>query len=373
MAGRRTKGEGSVYQRESDGRWVGVVDLGWVGGKRLRRTVTAHTLRELRPKLKALKSQIESGVMSDDSTVERWVRYWLTEVAPRKVRARTLQGYAGYAETWIIPTLGKRRLGKLQPEHVRGLHRVMEDAGKSPTTVLQCHAILQRCLKVAVMDGRIPYNPAERVDRPTAAKNPHGALTRDETMALLDLLAAYGDDGLWSLTSRYLVALLAGLRQGEALGLRWEDVTLEHGRESLRLARSVQRQVGKGLVVSPLKSASSARTIPLMPPVAEALRRHRADAADGYVWGALAPTDPRRDWGTWKGLLWSAGCADHPLHSARSTTASILAEAQVAPRVIADVLGHVDFDVAWTHYIEADDRQRRAGIAAGWASLTAET
>ena len=73
MAGRRTKGEGSIYQRESDGRWVGVVDLGFVGGKRLRPQVTAKTLRELRPKFKALKEQIEKGILTDEMTVADWM------------------------------------------------------------------------------------------------------------------------------------------------------------------------------------------------------------------------------------------------------------------------------------------------------------
>src|SRR3546814_15791220 len=66
---------GSVYQRESDGRWVGVVDLGWVGGKRVRRTVTAPTLRELRPKFKALKGRVEQGIITDESTVAEWLKH----------------------------------------------------------------------------------------------------------------------------------------------------------------------------------------------------------------------------------------------------------------------------------------------------------
>src|SRR5215471_12749638 len=100
---RRHKGEGSIYQRASDGRWIGVVDLGWVGGKRVRKTVTALTLRDLRPKLKAMRERIDRGVITDDSTVEQWLTHWLDDIASKKVRDRTLAGYRGYVAQWLVP------------------------------------------------------------------------------------------------------------------------------------------------------------------------------------------------------------------------------------------------------------------------------
>jgi integrase len=375
MGRRRTRGEGSIFQR-SDGLWVGRVDLGLVGNKRVRRQVTAHTLKELRPKFAELKAQIEVGVVTSNDPLSAWLDYWLDNIIDRDLKPRTAIGYRGYVETWIRPNLGARKLKDIKQEHVRALHDVMRKAGKSDTTIRQAHMILRRALNDALQERKIAYNPAATVKAPKALKAGHGVLSRDEARALLDLLWTYGEDGLWWVTSRYLVALLLGLRQGEALGLRWEDVDLTPGMEELRLERTIQRRPKVGLVVAPLKTMESVgegRTLPLLPEVAHALARHRETAPDGYVWGGENPTDPRRDWGVWKGLLWSANCEDHPLHAARATTASILGEANVPLKTIAEILGHSQITTAWAFYVKSDDRQKREGLEAGWKMITAET
>lgn len=371
-AGRRTRGEGSIFQR-ADGLWVGRVDMGWVGGKRVRKQVTARTLRELRPKFKALKDQVERGVITDEMTVNDWMTHWLEQIAPHSIKPRTLSTYRGYTATWILPALGKRKMRELRPDHIRAMHDVMRKAGRTETTVRQAHMVLRKALADAVMERRLPFNPAEVVRSPRAAKTTHGVLSESETRSLIDLLWTYGeDDGLWWVTSRYLVALAQGLRQGEALGLRWEHVDLTPGRETLHLQQAVQRQKGNGLVVVPLKTKEDigdGRDVPLIAEVAHALSRHRETAPDGYVWGGERPMDPRRDWDVWKGLLWSAGCEDRPLHAARATTASVLDRAGVSLKTIAEILGHSQITTAWAHYVHSDDRQRREGLESGWRAL----
>lgn len=369
MGVRRQQGEGSIYQRASDGRWVGVVDLGWVGGKRVRKSVTAATLRELRPKIARLKSSIESGVVPDDVTVGAWLTHWLDEIAPAETRPRTLSEYRGYQRRYLDPAVGKVRLDRLKPEHVRALLRGMDEQGLSTTTQRQAYAVLRHSLEVAVKEQRVTRNVAALVKAPKAAKNPHGSLSREEAHAMLDLLAAYGDDGEWATSSRFLAAIFAGMRQGEALGLRWEDIDLSA--PALHIVRSVQRLPGQGLVVQDVKSAGSVRRVPLMPPLQLALGQWQQDAPRGFVWGGSKPTDPRADWGRWKGLLWAAGCADHPLHAARATTANILHEARVPDRVIAAILGHANFEVTWTHYLSAEDRQIEAAMRDGWTTFLA--
>lgn len=374
MGARRTRGEGSIFQRKSDGMWVGRLDLGVVGGKRLRPQVTAHTLKELRPKFADLKARTEVGVVTSNDPLSVWLDYWLDTIIDRDLKPRTAIGYRGYVETWIRPNLGTRKLKDVKQEHIRALHQIMRSAGRSDTTIRQAHMILRRSLNDAVLERKIAYNPAAIVKAPKALKHGHGVLTRDEAGAMLHLLAAYGDDGEWGVTSRYLVALLQGLRQGEALGLRWEDVDLTPGMEQLDLVRTIQRRPKEGLVVAPLKTKDAVgdgRTVPLLPVVADALRKHRQTAPDGYVWGGEKPTDPRRDWGVWKGLLWAAGCQDRPLHAARATTASILGEANVPLKTIAEILGHSQITTAWAFYVKSDDRQKREGLDAGWKMIQA--
>jgi hypothetical protein len=121
---RRGRGDGTVYQR-ADGYWVGQIDLGFIAGKRKRKTVTAKTRKEVLDKLRKKRREIDAGVLSDDATVEQWLNYWLDNVAAVKVRPRTLVGYRGYVRTWLVPYLGRHRLDKLRPDHIRALYAEM--------------------------------------------------------------------------------------------------------------------------------------------------------------------------------------------------------------------------------------------------------
>lgn len=355
MAGRRVKGEGSVYQRESDGRWVGVVDLGWVGGKRVRRTVTAPTLKELRPKFKALKRQVDSGVLPDDATVEQWMKHWMDTVAGEKNRPSTLRSYQSYVDNWIVPHLGKYRLDRLRPDHIRTLYAVMKADGRPDATRRQVHAILRRALSVAEKDGKIASNPAAKVDAPPVGQGSHGKFTLVEALAIL---AHMDDEGVCA--TRWVCALLAGLRQGEALGLMWVDVDLENRRILIRQA--AQRIKGQGIQIVGLKSKASHRWVPMVDPVWAALSRVPKPERVGFVWGGDKPLDPRKDWQSWVDLLDLAGVPRRPLHAARATCGSLLMEAKVPDTIIAEILGHSNVKVTRDHYLHGDDSMHRAAM-----------
>lgn len=347
MGARRVRGEGSIYQRASDGRWVGVVDMGWANGKRVRKTVTAATLKELRPKFARLKAQAEAGVADENMTVERWMAKWLRDVAGERNRASTLRTYEMYTEKWINPQVGKVKLGKLRPDHIRGMLAAMREAGKSDATRRQVLAILRRALAVAENDQLIASNPASKVDAPPVGQGSHGKFTLEEARKILGALDREGVSA-----SRWTCALLAGLRQGEALGLRWENVDME--RRRILVSQAVQQVKGKGLQVVPLKSQASYRSVPMVMPVYEALLRE--PNKEGFVWGGENPTAPRRDWQAWVDLLKMAGVEHRPLHAARATCGSLLLEAKVPDKIIAEILGHSQVKITQDHYLHGDDR-----------------
>lgn len=354
---RRHKGEGSIYQRESDQRWVGVVDLGWIGGKRVRKTVTAPTLRELRPRLKALRQRIERGTITDESTVKEWLTYWLDNIAARKVRDRTLVGYRGYADKWIVPTLGRVRLRDLTTEHVRAMHAAIRDAGRSEATARQAHMILRRALVVAEREGKVVRNVAALVDAPSASVKTHAALELADARRLL----AWADGQDARTRVRLACAVMLGLRQGEALGLDWREVDLETGEVEVRQA--LARINGEGLRIGPVKSMASHRRVPMDPATLQAFRDWRAEMpGTGLVFGGDKPTDPRRDWQAWKDALKAAGCPDVPLHGARAACASIHDALGHSPRLVADLLGHAAVTVTQKHYARSYDDQRRAAV-----------
>jgi integrase len=348
MGARRVRGEGSIYQRK-DGRWVAAVDMGWVGvppnRRRLRRTVTAATLRELRPKLKRLKAELAAGVLTDESTVGQWLDYWLTKVVePSETKPSTIRSYRGLVENWLKPQIGHHRLDRLRPEHIRALYAAMAEAGRSDGTRHNAHSALHRALTVAVHDGRLASNPADRVAPPPASKGSHGKFTLAEAKQLLHALDGRPDAARWT------CALLAGLRQGEALGLCWEDVDLDAG--LIRVERAAQRVVGSGVQIVPLKSEASRRLVPMVEPVRFALAA--MTPTDGYVFGTDRPTDSKDDWEAWRDLLIDVGLPHRPMHAARATTGSLLAEAKVHPKIIAEILGHASVQVTDRHYVHGD-------------------
>lgn len=344
---RRVKGEGSIYQRHSDGRWFYCVDLGWQGPagarKRDRRTVSASTLKALRPKMKALDEQVRANLDADGSmTVERWLTWWLAEIAPITAKSpRTLATYRGYVDNWLVPHIGRKRLDRLRPDDLRALYRTMREAGKSAATIRQVHAIASKALKQAEDDGKILRSPAKSVTPPGGDKGSHGKLTMDEARAVMRVLANRPDRARW------YAALLLGLRQGEALGLAWDDVDTDAG--VIHVRQSLGRVKGAGLQLGPVKSQASRRALPLLPEVAAAM----ADVprVGPLVWG---PKDNRADYNVWQGILKEAGVPPRALHAARASTASILSELGVPAKIIAEILGHAQTSTTEAHYIHGD-------------------
>lgn len=366
---RRGKGEGSVYQRASDGRWIGVVDLGWIGGKRVRKTVSAHTKRECQKKRNDLARKMEGGLVEDGLSVETWMHHWLDDIAARKVKPRTLEGYRGYVRRHIVPLLGARKLSALKPEHVRAMHDAMRAQGMAASTVRQAHAILHRALEVAVREGRAVRNVAALVDSPGAGNVTHAHLTTDEARRVLTAAQDERD------AARLAVALLLGLRQGEALALRWCRVDLDAG--TLLVDTTVQR-VGGEYVEMPPKSQSSVRMVPLPEPVVVLLRLWREmqgggprdlvfprAGADLRQWESS-----RTDWGRWRAALDRAGVPGVPLHGARATCATLLEELGATPRQVADILGHSTVQVAQKHYVHSSPESLRAGLERVAGALT---
>ena len=359
---RRIRGEGSLTQR-ANGLWVGTVDLGWSGGRRIRKSVSAKTKKEAQRKFKDLKSDVDRGVVKAGSalTVEAWLNHWLDTIASERIRPRTLQGYRSYANVWLIPYLGKHPLSKLTEDHVRSLYRTMKDKGKSDATRRQAHAILRRALVVAHREGRVSRNVAANIDPPPVGVNHRKPLTHEQAIKVLGSLD--GDP----LAARWVAALLLGMRQGECLGLRWEDIDLEAG--LIHVRHEILRITGQGLVLGPPKSKTSVRELPILGPMAYALKHteHRGD----YVFYGHAK-EPRLDYQAWKDLLVRAGVCepgtklgDMPeLAAARTTTSTLLRDAGVADTVNRDVLGHSTVTVNQESYQRTDAVTIRAALLA---------
>jgi integrase len=298
--GRRGHGEGSVYRRSRDGKWVGSVELGrGPDGERIRRTVVRASKRAVLDRLDELRRQAAQGVAPDNArTVAQYLDWWGMNVLPGSVKDSTVDDYRYIIATYVTPHVGRHRLAKLTPEHVQAMMRALEEAGYSSRTRQYARAVLRRALRWAEQTGLVARNAAALVDGPKKSGTKlDDTLTAAEARAVLD--AASGD------RLGALAVLSLGLRKGEALALGWPDIDLDVG--ELIVRGTLKRRKGGGLYLDTPKTAAGWRRVPLVGGTVEALREHyRRQLAEtarlpGLAWlGACVRQHDR----------WSARCAE---------------------------------------------------------------
>src|SRR3954468_14655021 len=349
MAERASNGESTIF-KGADGRWHGYVSVWFrLDGKLDRRHVSSKSRSVVVTRVRELERKRDAGTISSTAapTVASWLEHWLTTIAPRRVRQRTLESYESAVRRHLIPGIGRLRIDRLRPEHLDQLYTALLDAGYSPATVLRHHRILSRALTVAVQRGHVPRNVAALVDPP--AQRPSDiatALDLREARAVRPPAAGVRNSARWT------VALALGLRQSEALALQWKDVDPLAG--TLTVRRSIHRVRGGGLVYEEPKTRRSQRTLALPLPLLDALREHNAAQLGermlaGSEWHDEdlvfaqpngRPIDKKADYDDWTRLLQKAGVRHVRLHDGRHTAATLLLSENVHPRVVMELLGH---------------------------------
>jgi integrase len=197
-------------------------------------------------------------------TVGEYLKQWLTDSARGSVRRSTYESYRRQVERYMVPALGRIKLTKLTCMHVQGLYRQMQDRGLSARTVQYTHAVLHRALKQAVRWSMIPRNICEGVDVPQVRREEMWPLNAEQARRLLQ--SASGE----RLEAFYVLAVHTGMRPGELLGLRREDVTPSDEGGTLQLNRALS----DGELTTP-KTKGSRRRIRLSAGSAKALKAHR--------------------------------------------------------------------------------------------------
>ncbi|MBI4942192.1 MAG: site-specific integrase [Actinobacteria bacterium] len=328
------------------------------GGRR-RRQVYGRTREEVGRKIAALVTQAASGVPAAETswTVTSYVAHWREHIAPGSLRPATLANYLYVLDSHVLPEVGKVRLARLTPAHVRRMLGALDDKGLSPRTQQLAHAVLRSVLAHAVRDELVHRNVVALVRPPRPERLEVQPWTPAEAG---QFLASVRGHRMYAL---FAVGLALGLRRGELLALTWADVDLTG--KQLTVRRSVQRlRDGSGLVFGPPKSARSRRSIPLPAVCVDALRAHKAAqsaerlAAGGY-WTDLDlvfPTsigtvfEPRNLNRLFAELVEAAGLRRIRVHDMRHTCASLLLAQGVPPRVVMEILGHSQISITMETY-----------------------
>jgi integrase len=203
--------------------------------------------------------------------VAHYLKRWLEDAMKPNVRPSTYWRSEQAVRLHLIPEIGQVRLAKLTPHDVQGMLNRKQASGLSGRGVQCIHAVLRAALNQAVRWGELQRNVAKLVKTPRATHRLVDPFTPEEARRFLG--AIEGD----RLEALYVLAIASGLRQGEILGLRWEDVDLAEAR--LKVRHALQRLDGEYVLVEP-KTAQSRRTIALPGIVVDALRAHRIRQAE---------------------------------------------------------------------------------------------
>jgi integrase len=257
---RRSAGEGNIRQRKN-GTWEGR----YTAANGRTRSIYAKTKREATDRLRHALGDAVSGILpvSRQLTTADYLDAWLATLT---VRPRTAESYRGIVRRYLKPAIGRVPLAKLQPEHIMVVVRDLEqrEPSLSATTIRYVYVVLRIALGRALKLGHVTRNVCSLIDPPAKTRTERQPMSAEQ--ARVFLASVTGDRH----QTLYRLAIASGLRQGELLGLRWQDVDLDTG--TLTVRHTLQQ--GTRTLAVP-KTERSRRTVALDADTADALRVHR--------------------------------------------------------------------------------------------------
>ncbi len=364
---RRPRGTGGLSQRKSGpnkGLWIGTYTYEDEYAESQRASVSSMDKAIANRKLRDLITKIESGEYRPRAgmTVKKWMTYWVEEIVKPSKAPKTYRSYRDTVNNHINPYVGDKPL-PVSPAVIRGNLKKVGEASKKPRTAELTYAVWSVAMKAAKKEGVIKADPTEAVIKPLNNESTGKALTSEQ--ARLVLLSALETED--RMVTRWAMALMLGVRQGETLGLERDRVDLD----ALTVDLSWQLQsletkpgstltdpdrfiVPNGFEVRPLyrrfaftrpKTERSKRLMPLPIPLAAILKTYMQATATnrfGLMWVTKTgtPIPGKYDSTAWHIALKRAGVPDVRLHDARHTTATLLQEMGVEESVRMQIIGH---------------------------------
>ena len=349
MPKKRANGEGSIRKRK-DGRWEGRYTAGHdpATGKQIFKSVLGKTQAEVKEKLK--KALVEAGQIdftkSGKYTVGTWMDEWFENVAKINVRPSSHQTYRGYIDNHIKPNIGNIPLEKLTTMDLQKLYRTLltkgrverieaenQPSGLSAKTVRNINQVISSALDLAVAQKIIPSNPTDACELPKVEHREMQTIPEEQLQAFLAEAKATG------VYEMYYIELATGLRRGELLGLKWQDIDWKNG--IIRVRRQIARVDGR-IVEAPLKTKNSYRTVTISPQAIEVLKQQKAKTHDQYVFPSPngGPISPDSVNNMLKRVLARAGIPEVRFHDLRHTFATIALQNGVDIKTVSGMLGH---------------------------------
>lgn len=359
-------------EKKGDKSWNIIVEAGRDPITKKRKRIKQSfqgTKREAEKEMARLVTELEKGTYIEPGKISlgEYLLWWLDQHSTGKNLApKTIVSYRQLITLHLIPALGNIPLSKLQPMHIQQyVNKALQN--KSPRTVAYSLAVLKQALKHAVQKWRLmPYNPADAVERPSYRRIKFQALNIEEVEAFMALAKEHQDYPI------IYTALYTGMRQGELLGLRWDDVDLTRG--IIKVQRTAQWVTGLGRIEKAPKTEAGRREVDLPATVISLFREikkqqleNRLFMADKYQENNLIfcqengkAIDNSNLTRRFRRLADANGYEDLRFHDLRHTHASLMLAAGEQLHVVQQRLGHEKPSTTADIYGHAIPGQQRA-------------
>ena len=367
---RRSNGDGSVYKR-SNGNWSALATVTLVNGDKKRKCVTAKTRDAVMTKLRELLEQENRHIPYSDKdwTIAEYLDYWMTEIQIHRIRETTTASYSVAINNYIKPTLGNRKLQKLSASDVRRAMDVLHERGFSARTKLEFLRVLSSCLSCAMREEIISRNVAQLVEKPK--HTPKKSIIWTAAQAFLFLQTAKSHPQYIA----FLLLLTYGMRRGEALGLRWNDIDFDSN--VIHVRQQIDRINGV-IKARDLKTANSRRELPLVPSVRAALFEHAkllgitpppfSHNPEYSTYGTVVssragtPLEPRNLARIFYELIKKANLPRIRIHDTRHMAATFLKDLNVPVKDAQLILGHSNISTTLNIYQHGSPETQRTAM-----------
>ena len=349
MAKKRANGEGNIRKRK-DGRWEGRFTAGHdpATGKQVIKSVLGKTQAEVKEKLKKAIEDAEKVDFTKTGkyTVGIWMDEWFENVAKIKVRASSHQTYRGYIDNHIKPNIGNIPIEKLTTMDLQKFYRKLltkgrverieskdQPKGLSAKTVRNINQVISSAMDLAVAQKIISANPTNACALPKIEHQEMQTIPAEQLQVFLQEAKATG------VYEMYYIELATGLRRGELLGLKWQDIDWKNG--VIKVRRQVARVDGQ-IKEAPLKTKNSYRTVTISQQAIEVLKEQKKKTNDTYVFPSPngGPISPDSVNNMLKRVLERAGIPTVRFHDLRHTFATIALQNGVDIKTVSGMLGH---------------------------------
>lgn len=368
---RAASGSGSIRQR-ADGTWEARLTVGTDPGtgKPIRKSVYGRSQAEARKRMTATQRAIDNGTYQapDKTTVSQWLDTWMETFCAVKVKPLTFSSYAVAIKNHIKPSLGALRLQAVRGVHVQKLYNRMTADGLSAKTVKNVAAILHKAFSVAVKQGLMQANPCDAAELPKAMHKEITPLTDSEIPLFLKAIKGHPFEGA------YALCLFAGLREGECMGLSWDQVNFEARR--ITISQQLQHEKKRSAQYYIAPSTKSGKPRQIEPPEitfqylrAERKRQTENRLAAGPLWSNpdnLVFTDElgrhlaiSTFYKTFKRIVSSIGRPDARPHDLRHTAATVAIAAGADIKSVQDLLGHATASFTLNVYAHTSDQMKK--------------